>query len=229
MNTERTSTQSDVQRRVDVHAALADATRLQVVDLLMVSDASSSELGAALGVPSNLLAHHLKTLESVGLLARRRSEGDGRRTYWRLRPEGLQDLGTAPIAAPRRLVFVCTANSARSHLAAALWAQASPIPVASAGTHPAERIDPGAIAAAERHDVALLPGATPQVLSSIEQDGDLVVTVCDRAHEELDLPAALHWSIPDPVAVGSPAVFDDAVALLTERVGALVPRLDAAS
>lgn len=219
----------DVQRRASVHAALADATRLRVVDLLLVSDASSSELSTALGVPSNLLAHHLKTLESVGLLVRRRSEGDGRRTYWRLHAEALEDLGASAIPAPRRLVFVCTANSARSHLAAALWAQASLIPVASAGTHPAERIDPGAIAAAERHDVALLRGATPQTLSRVKQDGDLVVTVCDRAHEELHLPAALHWSIPDPVAVGTRAVFDEAVALLAERVDALAPRLDAAS
>ena len=40
---------------------------------------------------------------------------------------------------------------------------------------------------------------------------DLVVAVCDNAHEELDpdLPR-LHWSIPDPVRVGTDAAFDAA-------------------
>ncbi len=77
MNNEQTA---DLERRARVHAALGDVHRLQVVDLLATTDLSSSELGAALGIPSNLLAHHLRTLEDAGLLTRRRSEGDGRRT-----------------------------------------------------------------------------------------------------------------------------------------------------
>jgi len=40
---------------------------------------------------------------------------------------------------------------------------------------------------------------------------DLVVAVCDNAHEDLEpgLPR-LHWSIPDPVRVGTDAAFDAA-------------------
>jgi hypothetical protein len=50
----------------------------------------------------------------------------------------------------------------------------------------------------------------------------LVVTVCDQAHEELDPPDHwLHWSIPDPVRVGTAAAFDATVDRLRERVVAL--------
>lgn len=52
-------------------------------------------------------------------------------------------------------LFVCTANTPCSHLAAALWHEASTIPAASAGTHPAAAIDPDAIAAAERYGLPL--------------------------------------------------------------------------
>jgi DNA-binding transcriptional ArsR family regulator len=78
MNTEQTGR---LQRRAAAHAALADVTRLRIVDLLAVSDRSAGELGASLGIASNLLAHHLRTLESAELVTRRRSEGDARRSY----------------------------------------------------------------------------------------------------------------------------------------------------
>ena len=79
---------------------------------------------------------------------------------------------------------MCTANSARSHLAAALWRRASTVPAASAGTHPAAAIEPGAIAAARRHRLPLRR-LRPRHISDVRQDGDLVITVCDLAHEEL--------------------------------------------
>lgn len=226
MNAERID---EVARRAAVHAALADVTRLLVVDILSTGDASSSELTAALGVPSNLLAHHMRALEAVGLVSRQRSEGDARRAYLRLVPGAFDVLARARLASPRRLVFVCTANSARSHLAAALWARASDIPAASAGTHPACGIDPRAVAAAIRHELPLLPGAAPRLLDDVAEPGDLIVTVCDLAHEELRAPAQLHWSIPDPVRVGTASAFDAAHDLLSERVAALAPRLSAAS
>lgn len=220
MNVEET-----LAARVRVHAALADATRLRIVDTLALGDASSSDLGASLGAASNLLAHHLKTLESAGLVVRQRSEGDARRSYWRLAPEAL-DLAAPPhLASPDRLLFVCTANSARSHLAAALWARASAVPVASAGTHPADGIAPGAAAAAERHGVPLPTDASPRLLGETRRAGDLVVTVCDRAHEELAAAESLHWSVPDPVGPGDDAAFDRAFDLLAARVAILAPAL----
>src|SRR5262252_8828353 len=141
----------DVPGRAAVHAALADPARLQITDILLAGDASPSELAAMLAMPSNLLAHHLHVLEQAGVITRRRSEGDRRRTYLRLMPGALDPLAPPPARAARRVLFVCTANSARSHLAAALWRRASSIPVTSAGTHPGDAIHPGAIEAARRH------------------------------------------------------------------------------
>ncbi|MGH3205288.1 MAG: ArsR/SmtB family transcription factor, partial [Streptosporangiaceae bacterium] len=63
---------SELARRVAVHGALADPARLQVTDALLAGDASPSELAALLGMPSNLLAHHLRVLEQAGVITRRR-------------------------------------------------------------------------------------------------------------------------------------------------------------
>ena len=121
---------------------------------------------------------------------------------------------------------MCTANSARSHLAAALWRQASSVPAASAGTSPAAAVDPRAIAAAGRRRLPL-PRLRPRHLSDVRHDGDLIVTVCDRAHEELAGLAAVHWSVPDPVPAGAPEGFDAALDELDRRVRLLAPRLAA--
>lgn len=225
MNSEQTR---ELERRAAVHAALGDVARLRIVDTLRLGDASPSELSTALGIASNLLAFHLKALESAGLITRHRSEGDGRRTYLRLAKQTLEHLGAPPLQAPPRVVFVCTANSARSHLAAALWRQASPIPVASAGTHPAARIAPGAVKTAQRHGLEL-PAVDPAHVYDILAEGDVVVTVCDMAHEELGPVTRLHWSIPDPVRVGTAAAYDAAYDEIAARVVDLAQRYPRAS
>ncbi|HTX25583.1 MAG TPA: helix-turn-helix domain-containing protein [Streptosporangiaceae bacterium] len=219
---------SELERRAIMHAALADPARLRIADTLLDGDASPSELAALLAMPSNLLAHHLNVLEQAGLVARHRSEGDRRRTYLRLIPGGLESLAPSPARAAPRLLFVCTANSARSHLAAALWRRASTVPAVSAGTHPAAAIDPGAIAAARRHRLPL-PRLRPRRIGDVRRQGDLVITVCDLAYEELGEAVAVHWSVPDPVPAGDPGSFDAAVAQLADRVERLAPRLTAVS
>jgi ArsR family transcriptional regulator, arsenate/arsenite/antimonite-responsive transcriptional repressor / arsenate reductase (thioredoxin) len=221
MSPDRTS---ELERRAILHAALGDPARLQITDTLLIGDASPSELAAVLAMPSNLLAHHLHVLEQAGIITRRRSEGDRRRTYLQLVPGALDSLAPPAARAALRVLFVCTANSARSHLAAALWRRASTVPAVSAGTHPAGAIDPGAIATARRHSLPL-PRLRPRHISDVRHDGDLVITVCDLAHEELGEATAVHWSIPDPVPAGDPASFDTALAELSDRTRRLAPRL----
>jgi protein-tyrosine-phosphatase len=228
MNTE---INDSLEQRAAMHAALADPARLRITDTLADGDASPSELAGMLAMPSNLLAHHLRVLQEAGLVSRHRSEGDRRRTYLRLVPGALDVLADPPALAgrgARRVLFVCTANSARSHLAAALWRRASQVPAASAGTRPAEAIALGALDAAQRHALPL-PVLHPRHISDVRHDGDLVVTVCDLAHEELGGLAAVHWSVPDPVPAGDPGSFDAALAELSRRVGLLAPRVAAAS
>ena len=220
---------ADVARRAAIHGALSDPARLRIVDWLSLGDRSPGELQSALGMPSNLLAHHLAVLERQGLLVRHRSEADRRRSYLRLVPEaldGLQPQRTLPVV---RVVFVCTANSARSQLAAALWSESSEVPAASAGTHPAPRIAPGAVAAARRHGLRLAR-TKPQQVSDILTSDDYLITVCDNAHEELGSLSSppdrrLHWSVADPVRSDTDAAFDAAYDDLATRVAHLAPRL----
>lgn len=203
--------------RVARHAALADPVRLAIVDELAVSDRAPVELRRMLGVESNLLAHHLDVLEQAGLVRRSPSSGDGRRRYVHLDRGALADLGPGRRVPAGDVLFVCTHNSARSQLAAALWHDLVGGAAASAGTHPAERVHPGAVAAARRAGLDL-SGATPRSLAAVEVPA-LVVTVCDRAHEELAPPAEwLHWSITDPVPDGGRRAFDAVVEDLRGRI-----------
>jgi ArsR family transcriptional regulator, arsenate/arsenite/antimonite-responsive transcriptional repressor / arsenate reductase (thioredoxin) len=214
-------TTSDLAVRAARHAALADPARLAIVDELVRSDRASIELRRLLGIESNLLAHHLDVLEDVGMIQRSRSSGDGRRRYVHLLRDAFDGLVPGRRVAPGRALFVCTRNSARSQLAAALWEQITHVPALSAGTHPADRVHPGAVAAAKRIGLDL-HGSTPRTLKDIGRLPSLVVTVCDQAHEELEPDDSwLHWSIPDPVAVGTRAAFDAAVAELQARIGSL--------
>lgn len=221
MDAERTT---DLQRRAAKHAALSDPGRLAIIETLSLGDASPTELQAMLGVSSNLLAHHLKVLQTEGLLIRTRSEADRRRTYLQLVHAALEGIVPGTKTSVARIVFVCTANSARSHLAAALWRRASDVPVASAGTHPAARTEPGAVAVAHRHNMPLRT-ARPRHLADVLRKDDYVITVCDNAHEELAARSDLHWSVPDPVRTGTDAAFDAAFGELTRRVRDLAPRL----
>jgi protein-tyrosine-phosphatase len=204
---------------------------LAIVDRLVPGDASPGELGAALGLPTNLLAHHLRVLQAAGVIRRVQSEGDRRRAYVQLRtqdPLVWAVVGTSPqaLAMGRRVVFVCTHNSARSQLAAACWQKVSTVPVASAGTHPATRVHPGAVAAGRRHGLRLGRARTAHI-DQVLDPRDLVVAVCDNAHEEMDpAMARLHWSIPDPVRVGTEQAFDAAYDEIARRIGTLTSTED---
>ncbi|GAA2727378.1 arsenate reductase/protein-tyrosine-phosphatase family protein [Cellulomonas aerilata] len=221
MSTDRAE---NLRQRAVLHAALADPARLGIVDTLALGDASPSELAQALGMPSNLLAHHLKVLEREGVVGRSRSEGDRRRSYVHLVSGSLDRLASPLVRPARRVLFVCTANSARSHLAVALWRRASAIPAESAGTHPAAAIAPGVLDTARRHGLDV-PEVRPQHVADAHGPEDLVVTVCDRAHEELTIPVDVHWSIPDPLRTGRPEAFDEALQEIAHRVEHLAPSL----
>jgi protein-tyrosine-phosphatase len=210
------------EERARRYAALGDATRVAIVDELTGSDRTSLELQQALDLPSNLLAYHLDVLEHAALIARCQSSGDRRRRYVCLRRDGLADLLPQPPVTAQPAFFICTHNSARSQLAAALWRQVTAAAASSAGTHPAARVHQGAVAAGRRAGLDI-GDAHPRHLTDARGLPKLVVTVCDRAHEELGAdPGWLHWSIPDPVPIGTSAAFDATVGELRERIGALV-------
>jgi protein-tyrosine-phosphatase len=209
--------------RAQRHAALGDPVRLAIVDALTVSDRAPVELRRYLDMESNLLAHHLDVLERVGLIERSRSSGDGRRRYVHLRPDALDDLAPRQPVAIGPALFVCSANSARSQLAAALWRARTGHAAASAGTHPAPQVHAGAVAAGKRAGLDLGDAEPRRLDVRAARREALVVTVCDRAHEELEVDEGwLHWSVPDPVPVGTKAAFDATVAELRRRIDGLV-------
>jgi protein-tyrosine-phosphatase/DNA-binding transcriptional ArsR family regulator len=222
----------DLEHRARFHAALGEPGRLAIVDALLVGDLSPGDLAQQLGFGSNLVAHHLRVLEDAGIIRRSKSEGDGRRSYVRLRPDNplLAALNMVPsleddLQGRRRVVFVCTQNSARSQLAASAWQRASSLPAVSAGTHPAGRVHPGAIATAKRHGLPLSDTTTRHVDDVLTPD-DLVVAVCDQVHEELPDTPRLHWSVPDPARLAKPEDFDAAFEDIVHRVGRLATTLD---
>lgn len=218
---------SSVVVRARLHAVLGEPARLAIVDRLVLGDAAPVELGRELGMSSNLLAHHVKQLEQAGVVDRSRSEGDHRRSYLRLRPWALAGLVPEGSVHAPRVVFVCTHNSARSQLAAALWTERSTVPAASAGTQPAQRIHPLAIAVADHHGLSLAHARTARVDEVLRPD-DLVVAVCDNAHEQLTGPLdRLHWSVPDPAVAATDDAFDRAFTDLANRVDRLVPAVHA--
>ena len=78
-----------------------------------------------------------------------------------------------------------------------------------------------------RHGLTLDPKATAHV-ADVVHDGDLVIAVCDTAHEDLTGPIrpGLHWSVPDPVRIGTDAAFEAAYADLADRVDRVAPVLN---
>jgi len=221
MKIERTN----LERRARIHAALGDPARLAIADALAVGDASPGEIAAMLAMGTNLVAHHLKVLAEAEVIERSRSEADRRRTYLRLRPQALAALHRPALRGVRRLVFVCTHNSARSQLAAALWASTHRLPATCGGTQPASRVHPRAIRTAKRHGLSIDPDRTAHI-EEITQPGDLVIAVCDHAHEHLPLdPTRLHWSVRDPVPANTDHAFEAAYTDLAQRITRLAPAL----
>lgn len=136
----------------------------------------------------------------------------------------------------RRLLVLCTGNSCRSQIAEG-WVRArrgDRWEVASAGTRPAAAVHPLAVRVMAEAGVDLA-GARPKTIDEVGTTGwDLVVTVCDAAHETCPvLPGArqLHVSFPDPALV---AGSEDERLTVFRRVrdrirDELLPRLDGAT
>jgi protein-tyrosine-phosphatase len=207
------------------------------------------------GQPQNLVSYHLGRLRAAGLVAARRSTFDGRDTYYRLDlvrcgnalaaagaalHPGLR-LGPEPILAgrgspQRRVLFLCTGNSARSPVAEALLRQqGGPVEVASAGSRP-KPLHPNTVRVLAGRGIDLA-GRQPQHLDLFARHRfDYVITLCDRVRELCpEFPGAgerVHWSIPDPAASGGsdketyPA-FEDMAAELDTRIGFLLAAISA--
>jgi protein-tyrosine-phosphatase/N-acetylglutamate synthase-like GNAT family acetyltransferase len=140
----------------------------------------------------------------------------------------------APVlrAGPVRVLVVCTGNSARSQVAEALLATkgGTRIEAASAGSRPAERVNPGAVAVLARHGIAWEARAPQSIDAAAARRWDVVITVCDHAREACPVlpgqPVMVHWGLPDPAHVEGEAerqaAFEDTFAVLERRIDAML-------
>jgi len=135
---------------------------------------------------------------------------------------------------PFNVLFLCTANSARSIMAEAILNTigAGKFRAFSAGSHPKGQISRHALQllASLGHDVS---GLRSKSWSEFADPGapllDFVFTVCDNAAGETcpvwpGQPMTAHWGVPDPaLAAGSPAqvalAFKDSYRMLNARIG----------
>ncbi len=105
----------------------------------------------------------------------------------------------------RRVLFVCTHNSARSQMAEGLLRHQAGdrFETASAGTE-ATRVHPLAIRAMDELGIDIRSHASKTLDRFLAERWDFVVTVCDRASERCPVfpggATRLHWSFEDPSA-----------------------------
>ena len=107
------------------------------------------------------------------------------------------------MTAPVRVLVVCTGNAARSQMAEAFLARIPGIAAASAGTHPAG-VHPLTVRVLAEAGIDWSGARSKSITEMLEQDWDLVLTVCDNAREACPVvPGAKrtsHEGFPDPAA-----------------------------
>jgi arsenate reductase (thioredoxin) len=107
--------------------------------------------------------------------------------------------------APKHLLFLCVANSARSQMAEGIARSLAPagVTVSSAGSKPS-KVNPFAIKALDEIGIDIR-GHYSKSVDTIPPDGvEVVITLC--AEEEcpvfLGKAKRIHWGLPDPGGAG---------------------------
>ncbi|MGA2220261.1 MAG: arsenate reductase ArsC [Verrucomicrobiia bacterium] len=104
----------------------------------------------------------------------------------------------------KRVLFLCTGNSCRSHMAEGLLRSLAGdrFEVFSAGAKPTGHVHPFAIGAMREAGIDISKHESKSVDTFSGQKFDYVITVCDNAREACpNFPGAthqLHWSFDDP-------------------------------
>jgi arsenate reductase len=105
----------------------------------------------------------------------------------------------------KRVLILCTGNSARSQMAEGLLKSAggNRFEVHSAGTHPSI-VNPLAIEAMSERGIDISRHRSKSVDEFEGQAFDYVITVCDNANENCPVfpgrTKRIHWSFDDPAA-----------------------------
>jgi arsenate reductase (thioredoxin) len=134
--------------------------------------------------------------------------------------------------APRHILFLCVANSARSQMAEGIARSLAPagVQISSAGSQPA-RVNPLAIRALDEIGIDIR-GHHAKSVDSVSPDGvDAVITLCAEEVCPVFLGKAhrVHWGLPDPAEPGKDERdqlqrFRDVRDELRRRLGAVFDR-----
>jgi arsenate reductase (thioredoxin) len=132
-----------------------------------------------------------------------------------------------------RVLFLCTANSARSQIAETILNRKGRgrFIAESAGSRPAEQVNPLAVSVLREGGIEW-EGHPPRGLEGLDRKNwDFVITVCDKAKEACPVfpgqPILSHWGMPDPASVegderAKRAAFLDALTLISRRIDLLL-------
>jgi arsenate reductase (thioredoxin) len=129
------------------------------------------------------------------------------------------------------VLFVCVHNAGRSQMAAALltYLARDCIEVRSAGTEPADQINPVAIAAMAELGIDITT-ATPKILTADAlQSSDVVITMgCGDTCPYLPGVSYRDWKLPDPAGqtlLTVRAIRDDIADLVRALITELLPTI----
>ncbi len=107
-------------------------------------------------------------------------------------------------AGKKRILVLCTGNSARSQITEGFLKSVDPrLEVHSAGTNPAPRVNPFAIQVMKEVGIDISKGTPKKVDQFISQSFDYVITVCDDADKSCPnfrgkVGKRAHIGFPDP-------------------------------
>ena len=106
------------------------------------------------------------------------------------------------MADKKRVLFLCTGNSARSQMAEALlrYRAGEKFDVFSAGTHP-KGLHPRSVEVMNELGIDIANHSSKDVAGFANERFDYVITVCDRAKQQCPVfPGAepIHWGFDDP-------------------------------
>jgi protein-tyrosine-phosphatase len=203
--------------------------RWRLLSELARSDRRVGELCVLLELPQNLVSYHLGRLRAERLVSRRRSSADGRDSYYvlelarcgellggagaalhpglRLAPPPAGSPARQAARTPRRVLFLCTGNSARSQIAEALAEAlgAGAIEARSAGSRP-KPLHPNAVRVMRERGIDIAGRRSKHLDEFAGERFEYVISLCDRVREVCPefpgSPALIHWSIPDPAREG---------------------------
>jgi arsenate reductase len=111
-----------------------------------------------------------------------------------------------PMSEPKRVLFLCTHNSARSQMAEGFLNELGKgrFRAFSAGTE-ARGLNPLAVQAMAEEGIDISLQESKTLDRYVDDSFDLLITVCDEANEACPYFANAkerrHWSFPDPSAV----------------------------